>query len=262
MAGIIDDEVDVLNSAKLEDVSDLDDGLSKVQEEQPKVEEEPLPEKYKGKSVADIIKMHQEAEKLIGKQGSEVGELRKVVDDFIRSQTSQKQQEPEPVEEVDFFANPEEAVKKAVSNHPSVKEAQEAAKLMRREQTLSRLQQKYPDFAQTVQDESFIEWIKGSKVRMQLAAQAESQFDYDAADELLSIWNERKQVATSMAKTAELDRKQQLKAADVGNQGNSPTVSKKKYRRADIIKLMQTDPQRYEAMQKEIVAAYAEGRVI
>ena len=44
--------------------------------------------------------MHQQAEKLIGKQGSEVGELRKVVDDFISTQTSKESQteveEPSP----------------------------------------------------------------------------------------------------------------------------------------------------------------------
>ena len=33
-----------------------------------------IPEKYQGKSLDDIIKMHQEAEKLIGKQAQEVGD--------------------------------------------------------------------------------------------------------------------------------------------------------------------------------------------
>lgn len=257
MAGIIDD-VEIKEIAAdniLEDVSD------QVQEEQPKVEDE-LPEKYKGKSVSDIVKMHQEAEKLIGKQGSEVGELRRVVDDFIRTQTSSKPQEKEEVEEVDFFADPEKAVKRAVDNHPSVKQAQEAAMMMKREQTLAKLSQKHPDFYTTVQDNAFVEWIKASKIRTQLAAQAESQFDYDAADELLSMWQERQQVSANMAKTAEADRKQQLKSVDVGSQGNSPAPTKKKYRRADIIKLMQTDPQRYEALSPEIMQAYAEGRVI
>ena len=35
--------------------------------------------------------MHQEAEKLLGKQSSEVGELRKVVDDHIQTQLAQQQ---------------------------------------------------------------------------------------------------------------------------------------------------------------------------
>ena len=35
----------------------------------------------------------------------------------------------------------------------------------------------------------------------------------------------------------------------------------KVYRRADIIKLMKTDPERYNALSDEILKAYAEGRV-
>ena len=38
-----------------------------------------VPPKYKGKSVEDVIKMHQEAEKLIGRLSGEVGQLRKTV---------------------------------------------------------------------------------------------------------------------------------------------------------------------------------------
>ena len=51
-----------------------------------------------------------------------------------------------------------------------------------------------------------------------------------------------------------------MKAAtvDVGGTGES---SRKVYRRADLIKLKMTDPQRYEDMQPEIMAAYSEGRV-
>ena len=47
-------------------------------------QEEPgLPEKYQNKSLQEVVKMHQEAEKLLVKQSSEVGELRGVVDDYI-----------------------------------------------------------------------------------------------------------------------------------------------------------------------------------
>ena len=66
-------------------------------------EQDDIPDKYKGKSVQEVVAMHQEAERLIGSQGSEVGELRKVVDTFITNQF-QNQTQPEPVEEeVDFF---------------------------------------------------------------------------------------------------------------------------------------------------------------
>ena len=43
-----------------------------------------IPEKYRGKSLDEVVKMHQEAEKLIGKQAQEVGEVRKLADELIK----------------------------------------------------------------------------------------------------------------------------------------------------------------------------------
>ena len=53
--------------------------------EQPQAEETTIPDKYQGKSLEEVVQMHQEAEKLLGRQSSEVGELRRVVDDYISS---------------------------------------------------------------------------------------------------------------------------------------------------------------------------------
>lgn len=223
--------------------------------------EEETPEKYKGKSVHDVIRMHQEAEKLIGRQGSEVGELRHIVDDFIRSQT-QKQQEA-TVEDTDsYFTDPQKAVQNQIDSHPAIKQAQEAAIAMKRAEVLSKLQSSYPDFQETTNDPAFAEWVQGSKIRAELFVRADKQFDYDSASELLNTWKERKELSKKMADVSAQDRKQQLKAAttSVGS-GSDESVGKKVYRRADIIKLMQTDPNRYDMMQDEIMAAYREGRV-
>jgi predicted RNA-binding protein YlqC (UPF0109 family) len=114
------------------------DSLETLAQEQPQVEtpeeEDDLPEKYKGKTAKEIIAMHQEAEKLIGKQGSEVGELRKVVDDFIKAQVSVTKStttEPE-LEDDDFYIDPKKAVAKAVENHPAVKEAKQTSLELKR----------------------------------------------------------------------------------------------------------------------------------
>ena len=65
-----------------------------------------LPEKYRGKSVEDIVKMHQEAEKLVDRQATEVGEVRKLADELLKSQLYKKPEVEQPVE-VDFFENPQ-----------------------------------------------------------------------------------------------------------------------------------------------------------
>jgi hypothetical protein len=51
-----------------------------------------------------------------------------------------------------------------------------------------------------------------------------------------------------------------MKAATVDVGGTGET-SRKVYRRADLIKLRMTDPDRYEQMADEIMDAYATGRV-
>lgn len=105
----------------LDDQEDNDQEQAQFAEE-PIQEEEGIPDKYAGKSVQDIVRMHQEAEKLLGRQSAEVGDLRKVVDQYIQTQLTPAQannhtQQEEPEDEIDFFSDPEKAVQRAIDNH-------------------------------------------------------------------------------------------------------------------------------------------------
>jgi hypothetical protein len=225
-------------------------------------EDEDIPEKYRGKDVKEIIRMHSEAEKLIGRQGSEVGELRRIVDDFIKAQATTKQQPQEEINEDDYFADPKTAIAKAIDNHPKIKQAEMAAAEMSRAKVAQMLQAKHPDYVSIVSDSGFQEWIRASKVRSELLVRADKQYDFDAADELFSTWKDRQSVAKQTVSAEKQARSQTIKSATTAvSSGSDEAPSKKVYRRADIIRLMQTDPDRYDAMQPEIMAAYAEGRV-
>jgi hypothetical protein len=220
-----------------------------------------VPEKYQGKSVDDIIRMHQEAEKLIGKQAQEVGEVRKLADDLIKQnlQSTNKPIVEEP--EVDFFEDPQKAIRKTVDQHPDVLAAKQATQEFKRMNIQQKLAATHPDFQQVVQDAGFTEWVKASPVRLGLYAKADGEYDFDSANELLTTYKQLKQVQTKqVAAVDNTARQQSLKAAsvDVGGTGES---SKKIYRRADLIQLRMRDPERYEALQPEIMAAYAEGRI-
>jgi len=249
------------------DTTELD--TQEEQFEQPEVTQqaEPqndLPDKYRGKSVQDIVRMHQEAEKLLGKQSSEVGELRKVVDSYIQTQLSQQQapQQPEQDDDYDFFTDPDKAVSRAIENHPKIKEAEQYTQQYKKATALSQLQSKHPDMQQILQDNRFAEWIKGSKIRTQLFVQADQQYDYEAADELFTLWKDRQTTVKQTAQAEKVGRKEAVKAANTGNaRGNPDSQSRKIYRRADIIKLMKTDPDRYQSLSDEIMKAYQEGRV-
>ena len=244
------------------DTLDTDDTLESPEEV---AQEEPsVPEKYQNKSLQEVVQMHQEAEKLLGKQSSEVGELRKVVDDHIQTQLAQQQAPVQQQEEddTDFFVDPQAAVSRAIENHPSIREANQVTQNYKKQTALSQLQSKHPDMNTIIQDANFAEWIKGSKIRTQLFVQADQKYDYDAADELFSLWKERASVAEQTVAVEKQARKQQVKSASTGNaRGTGQGSRKKVYRRADIIKLMNTDPDRYAALSEEIFQAYADGRV-
>ena len=261
-ATLVDPQPEVENA---DDINEEANETQYVEEttEQPQ-EQSTVPEKYHGKSLEEVVQMHQEAEKLLGRQSGEVGELRKVVDDYISTQTPTQapQQNVEPEDDIDYFTDPQGAVNRAIENHPKIREAQQYTEQYKKQSSLSMLQAKHPDMQDILGDPKFAEWIKASKIRTQLFVAADQQYDADSADELFTLWKERKAVTQQTAKVEKQARKQTLKAASTGNaRGSSQGTRKKIYRRADIIKLMRTDPDRYTALADEIMAAYAEGRV-
>ena len=243
-----------------EELSELDIEDQKASQKAEQKNE--LPEKYRDKSLDEIVKMHQEAEKLIGKQAQEVGEVRKLADELIKQNLSSKQQQTKIEEpEVDFFENPQKAVQKTVDSHPDIIAARQAMLEMKRAQIQQKLAQEHPDFGEIAKNEDFANWVKSSPVRIDLFKRADAEFDYDSANELLSTYKELRSVKQKQTSDAgEATRKQNLKAVgvDVGGSGES---SKRVYRRADLIRLKMQDPARYEALSDEIMTAYSEGRV-
>ena len=251
----------------IEDFDDSADSELNVVEQlvksEPKVEEvhSEVPEKYKGKNIEDVIKMHQEAEKLIGKQAQEVGEVRKLADELLKQSLSKPTQPTEVEPEIDFFEDPKKAVKQTLENHPEMIAARQATQEFKKMQIQQRLSSEHPDFQQVVQDPEFAEWVKQSPVRLGLYTKADSEFDFDSANELLSTYKALKQVK----RQEQVNQQQQvtertLKSATVDTGGTGES-SKRVYRRTDLIRLRMTDPERYNSLENEIMLAYAEGRV-
>ena len=246
-----------------ESPSELDVVEEQQQERLPETEQlSDVPNFYRDKSLEDVIKMHQEANKLIDRQGKEVGEIRKLADELIKQNlSSNKQPIKEEAPEVDFFENPKEAIRQTVDNHPDVVAGRQAAHDFKRMQIQQKLTQEHPDYGQVASDPDFANWVKSSPVRINLFAKADGEFDYDSANELLTTYKQLRGIKAKQTSDAgETQRKTNLKAAgvDVGGSGES---GKRVYRRADLIRLKMTDPNRYEALSDEIMQAYAEGRV-
>jgi hypothetical protein len=275
MAAQFIEQNELFNSNEQDEVQDITtpvpDSTTAGKTEEADVKAEPveeLPEKYKGKSAIEIAKMHQEAEKLIGRQANEVHEVRSLADQLLKQQLDSNKRIAAPIEESledDFFADPASAVNRQVEKHPAVLEARQAALEMKKMKTAQQLSSKHPDFATVASDAGFQDWVKSSAIRLNLFAKADAEYDFESADELLSTYKELRQVKqqNQNTQTAAVENKAQaqaMKAATV-DVGGSGETSRKVYRRADLIKLRMTDPDRYMALQDEIMSAYAQGRV-
>ena len=228
-------------------------------QEATKQQEDDLPDEFKGKSPSEIARIALHARREMGRQANELGDIRKLADELIRSQL-QKPKEEEKPREVDFFENPQEAIRQAVENSPKVLAAEQYTRQVQQEQAKMRFNQLHPDANEVVKDGEFQDWVKASKVRTKLFQQADA-YDLDAADELLSTFKALKQVKQrQVSETEKSARSGAVKAASVDSGGTGES-SKKIYRRTDLIQLRIRDPQAFAARQDEINRAYAEGRV-
>jgi hypothetical protein len=240
------------------------------QEVQQEVQAEPEyspPEKYAGKSLEDVINMHQNVEKAFGKQGQEVGDQRQLISQLIGQ--SQANQVTKPVEEPvsfedTFYDDPAKAVNSAIENHPEILKAKEANIRGAQGANLAQLESTHPDFMDVIGNKGFQEWVGKSGIRTELFRRADANYDFNAANELIDTW---KQISM-IGKTREVNKAEKQKRQKAMRQTSSETRSsgdsvggKKIYRRSDLINLQQSDPTRYADLSDEIMSAYQEGRV-
>jgi len=225
------------------------------------------PEKYAGKSLQDVIEMHQNAEKAIGKQGQTVGEQRQLIESLLETQKATEATAPteEPVSfEDQFYNDPASAVNSAIENHPELIKAREERATLEQQNQLGILEKSYPNWQERVADSKFQDWLGESEIRQEIFRKADTEYRPDYAIELFDMYDK----INMLDKTQEVQeqeaskREQALKKTSSETRSSGDAVGgKKMYRRADLINLQVTDPSRYEALSDEIQQAYAEGRV-
>ena len=218
-----------------------------------------IPDKFQGKSLEEVVKSYVELESKVGSQGQELGELRKLADQFIQQPTYTRQ---EPTQTIDFDSLEEPDKVKAILERelaPLKNELFETKK----EKLNAKLKSEHPDFMDIVANREFQEWVMKSPVRMEMFARADRNFEYDAANELFTTYKAVKGIqaskVTEQIRNAETTQAFGQSRMETGSAED--TAPKKVYRRADIIDLKIRNPERYRMLENEILQAYAEGRV-
>lgn len=251
---------------KREDIEEQvdNDELDSIEEE---IQSEPtfeMPDKFKNKSAEEIAKAYLEVEKTIGRQGAELGQMRKYVDSLIQReiQAPTKAEEEKPVEADDLLDRPEETIRNIIK-----KELQSVTKDLtatKQQLQFNEFVRKHPDYANVAQSPEFMDWVQSSERRQNKYQSANYDMNLEDADELLSDWKELQSFREQKAAEAESKRKKALReaSAERGAGEGSSGSGKRKFKKSDLRKMRMYEPDKFDAMQPEIIAAYRDGRVI
>lgn len=248
-----------LNEEVLEPTTEVEENVDTLEAE---IKDE-IPEKFKGKEVADVVASYLELEKTLGHKNNEVGELRKLTDEILQQQLKEPtQNEPETsIDLDDLLENPNDVVTKAIDNNPTIAKLQEQMQQALIAEKRKGFEGKHTDWNDVLESGDFQSWVTSSPVRQQMFTSANQSYDYAVLDEVFSLYKDVRGVAKEKAETtASTKRKKALNDTSV-EKGSTGEVTKKVYRRADLIRLKQTNPNRYSEMADEIYLAYQEGRV-
>lgn len=170
-----------------------------------------LPAKYQGKTPEEIATMHMNAEAALSRQGQTLGEQRKVIDQFIQLQLSEKSQKQEqentPVTADALFQDPDKVINQAVDR--KVKEVNQTVDNLKLQLRAKEFEAKHEGKVREIlTDPAFGEFVQGSPHRQRLAQHLD-RYDFDSGDELLGLWRDYQEINDIKAKKEEVKQRRQ-----------------------------------------------------
>lgn len=249
-----------------------------------KLPTEGLDPTYAGKTVRDIITMHENAVRKIGEQGNEVGTWRKMVQELSSVVAQQQSNQTKAQEDAaasapspaltgeELLTNPTDAIGRAVGYEleKRIKPLEENLSQQTHQQAVEKLIADFPDLETTQNDPEFVEWVNKTQSRRQLA-DAVRGGDVSAARNLLEGWEEiqsyRKPAEPEPQKPEEPQRPPsgvegaRRVATESGNSSGSP--AKPMLNGQDFIDMMIRNPDKYHSaeVQAQLREAAKEGRL-
>ena len=220
-------------------------------------------------SAEEIAASYEQLEREFGRRGNELGELRKITDDILKAQLSPtKQAESEDgITSETLLDDPQAAIDRAIANSPEVKALRADKAETASNVALERLKTDHPDAGAVIASPDFNAWINAIPSRAARYATADNVQDFDVANELIATFKEVHPVSTptpEQTAAADAARQAELDGVRGAKPGASNPGTKQKGKillRADLMRLRQSDPDRYNRLGPQIEKAYAENRV-
>jgi len=185
----------------------------------------------------DWEKRYKDLEVLNSNQAQTVGEYRRVIDDYILNPTPASeptQEESTPITSDDLYENPDEAINKAIANHPAIKRAQDIEaqfEAQERDRSLTTFKTSHPDFEEIKSTPEFASWVQESPTRVALYGQANG-WDMNSADALFSLYKAEKGISKLESEQQEAEA---IQAASLEDSSAQMVTEEPKYSRGEFV---------------------------
>jgi hypothetical protein len=267
-------ETIVVESAIAKATEDLKGAMGIVAEPEKKAvnEDEGLDPKYQGKTKAEIVEMHRNAEARLGGMGQELGVWRGLVSDLsakVAAPAATIKETAPKITSDELLTDPEDSISKVVRREleAALKPVHDRQDLSARESDLAALNRDFPTMNQIGDDPQFRTWVTGARGRSADAALA-AKGDTNAARRLLESWTDRQSFATKAADTTDTSKKTGIDGAraaatESGGSGGRGTPSGKIFHKSEVVDLIIKNPDLYnsDGYQRELLLAAKEGRL-
>jgi hypothetical protein len=155
---------------------------------------------------------YKELEKLNSRQAQDLGNYRKLVDEYISNPTpaddaANVQEDPKPITSDDLWDDPDGALNRAVDSHPAIREAKEIKAKLEAEaaaKEFTAFTERHGDFQDIVADPSFKNWVFENQTRMSLGMAADKG-DLTAADALFSLYKAERGMSQAQTQKEQAD---------------------------------------------------------
>lgn len=199
-----------------------------------------MPERFVGKTAEEIAQSYVSLEQQASRQGNDLGEMRRTLDEFIKLQSdaetsTEQTTEAEPLTLDDLYDDPDAAITRKLESVQSKVDEKLAALEQelanaRAAERQNQMEDRFPGWQDEVQSGKFAEWVADSPYRQRLALAAQAN-DADAAAELVGGWYETK--STNSDAQA---REQALRDGSLETPGSSSVNIEEGYSRSDLMK--------------------------
>ena len=238
-----------------------------------------LPARFKGKTSEQLVEMYTNLESHSGRLANSLGQTQKQLTEAlaIAKRQSDIGSNSRPgevagngeINSIDLLTNPTKALESILSQKIGEATTGLRTQITSLEGQLhqSRFERNHSDAQTIFQDQSWQSFVGATPLRTALAQRAQ-QGDYQAADTLLTEFKASRTVAARNDTSQRGQEDARRVTLESGNSGGSddgggrPTG--KIYKRADIMQMMQRDPDLYysDAVQDKLMAARREGRIV